>query len=173
MQCAENELRDLMTTLWQSVLGLELRHDDEVMNPLNQDHTVAASVQITGDWEGALAIFCPAPLARQVSAVMFDTTPAETSSELIQDAMGELANIIGGGVTALHPGECHLSLPTVADGTVFSLRVRGSKVVSEVGFECEGHSFKVTLLARDRPDDRDRREAGTRVQGGGLRLIEG
>lgn len=173
MQCAENELRDLTTTLWGSVLGLELRHDDEVMNPVNQDHTVAASVQITGDWEGALAIFCPAPLARQVSAVMFDTTPDETSNESIQDAMGELANIIGGGVKALHPGECHLSLPTVADGTVFSLRVRGSKVVSEVGFDCEGHSFKVTLLARDRQDDLSHRDPEIRVQGGDLRVIGG
>lgn len=73
--------------------------------------------------------------------------------DLVQDSMGEMANIIGGGVKGLFDGECRLSLPTVADGTVYTLRVRGSKVVSEVGFECEGYPFKVSLLERDVPDD--------------------
>ncbi len=113
---------------------------------------VAASVQITGAWHGALVIFCPATLARRVASVMFGITPDETSGELIQDALGELANIIAGGVKALIPGTCMLTLPTVADGAVFTLRIRGSYVVSEVGFECEGHPFRVSLLAKSESD---------------------
>lgn len=152
MQFAEHEIGQLTATAWETVLGLDVKSSVEPMSPSEYDHVVAASVQITGAWHGALVIFCPATLARRVASVMFALTPDETSGELIQDALGELANIIAGGVKALIPGTCTLTLPTVADGAVFTLRIRGSYVVSEVGFECEGHPFRVSLLAKGESD---------------------
>ena len=159
MQCPDEQIRELIDMLWGTVLSLDLQHQPQAQPPANHERTLAASVQITGDWEGAVALFCPAPLAREISTIMFDSP--ETSDELIQDAMGELANIIAGGIKALLPGECLLSLPTVADGTVFTLRVRGSRVVSEVGFESRGHPFTVSLLTHDESGELSNQREGS------------
>ena len=149
MQFATDDIKQLIETAWHSVLGLELSTDPDLMDPMSHHHTVAASVQISGGWNGALVVFCQADLGRRVAAIMFDVENGELAVELVQDAMGELANIIGGGIKGLVDGECHLSLPTVADGTVYSLRVRGGRVVKEMGFRSGGHQFKVSLLERD------------------------
>lgn len=153
MQFAEQEICQLTATAWDTVLGLDVKSNVESMSLSKYDHMVAASVQITGAWHGALVLFCPATLARRWASVMFGITSEEASDELVQDALGELANILAGGVKALIPGTCTLTLPTVADGAVFTLRIRGSYVVSEVWFECEGHPFRVSLLAKGESDD--------------------
>lgn len=149
MQFVKHEIDDVTKTAWETMLGLRVTADLEPMVTSAQDHTVAASVQITGGWNGAVVLFCPAALARQVASVMFAIDEREASADQVQDALGELANIISGGVKGLLPGECHLSLPTVADGTVYTLRVRGSHVVLEAAFACDGHQFKLSLLAHD------------------------
>lgn len=149
MQFVKHEIDDVTKTAWETILGLRVTTDLEPRIPSTHDHTVAASVQITGGWNGAVVLFCPVALARQVASVMFAIDEREASADQVQDALGELANIISGGVKGLLPGECHLSLPTVADGTVYSLRVRGSRVVLEAAFECDGHQFTLSILARD------------------------
>ena len=149
MQFARDDIQQLIETAWQSVLGLEVSTDPRLMDPMSHHDTVAASVQISGGWNGALVVFCPADLGRRVAAIMFDVEDGELAVELVQDAMGELANIIGGGVKGLIDGECHLSLPTAADGAVYKLRVRGGRVVTQIMFQSGGHQFKVSLLERD------------------------
>ena len=149
MQFVKHEIDDVTKTAWETILGLRVTADLGPRVPSTHDHTVAASVQITGGWNGAVVLFCPAALARRVAAVMFAIDEQEASADQIQDALGELTNIISGGVKGLLPGKCYLSLPTVADGTVYTLRVRGSRVVFEAAFTCDGHQFKLSLLARD------------------------
>lgn len=149
MQFVKHEIDDVTKTAWETILGLQVTASLDPMVPSTHDHTVAASVQITGGWNGAVVLFCPEALARQVASVMFAIDELEASTEQVQDALGELANIISGGVKGLLPGQCHLSLPTVADGTVYSLRVRGSHVVLEAAFGCDGHQFSLSILARD------------------------
>lgn len=73
--------------------------------------TRGARVFISGGWEGAVALGCSEALARKVASVMFAKTPQDMTVEEIEDAVGELANIIGGNIKALLPGPSELSLP--------------------------------------------------------------
>ena len=149
MPSAEQDLRALTQMLWRSMVGLRLTNKDQTPSSMSFGQNVAASVEIIGGWAGTLAIVCPVPLARKIAAAMFDTTDEQTSDDLSQDAMGELANILGGGIKGQMPGECHLSLPAVTDATVFLQGLDSQGVVSEVGFECEGYSVTVSLHGSD------------------------
>ena len=145
----ENEIHQITESIWSSVLGLEVRRGAPAGIPVKQEHTLAGCVQITGAWEGAVALHCAIGLARQVTALMFGMDPGNASIEEVQDALGELVNMTGGNIKALLAEPCYLSLPTVVEGNNYTLRIPGSVPVNQVAFECQGQPFLVTLLEKE------------------------
>lgn len=144
----ENEICQVTESIWGSVLGVEVRRRALAEIPAKQEHTLAGCVQLTGAWEGAVALHCAIGLARQVAALMFSMDPGSASIEEVQDALGELVNMTGGNIKALLAEPCYLSLPTVVEGNNYTLRIPGSVLVSQVAFECQGQPFLVTLLEK-------------------------
>jgi chemotaxis protein CheX len=145
----EDEICQITESIWGSVLGVEIRRCELAEIPAKQEHTLAGCVQLTGAWEGAVALHCDVGLARQVAALMFSMDPGSASIEEVQDALGELVNMTGGNIKALLAEPCYLSLPTVVEGSNYTLRIPGSVLVSQVAFECQGHPFLVALLEKD------------------------
>lgn len=70
-------------------------------------------VHITGPRPHTVQLSFGAALGDRIAAEMFQMPVEELDDEARADALGELANVIGGGVKALFPGHCQLSLPTV------------------------------------------------------------
>jgi chemotaxis protein CheX len=89
---------------------------------------LGASVQFTGDWEGAIAVGCDAAFGNEIAAAMFAMGSDEVTDDEITDALGELANMIAGNVKPLLPGAASLSLPTVFSGSEVRLGIPGAKV---------------------------------------------
>jgi len=92
---------------------------------------VMASVQITGCWQGSVVITCSRAVAEAVTAAMFGTEPGETTPDDLQDAMGEIANMIGGNIKNRMPVPSGLSLPTVAVGARLTARFPGTQVATQ------------------------------------------
>jgi CheY-specific phosphatase CheX len=131
------------------VLGLTVQRSSEGSLLPRKEPALAGCVQITGAWEGAVALHGSATLARQAASIMFGMNPEEATSEEVQDALAELTNITGGNVKTLLPEPCLLSLPAVVEGNDYTFRVPGSVPASCLAFECEGQPFLVTLLHRE------------------------
>jgi len=157
MAFAESEICQITQTIWSSVLGLETERIEWKIEATHHEPFLTGCVSITGAWEGAVTLDCSAQLARQLAAVMMRQEPEQTSSDDIADALGELTNILGGNVKRLLPGPSRLTLPAVAEGRDYHLKVAGSQLLSEISFECEGEPMRVTLLQRD--------ENGRRIRG--------
>ncbi len=151
MPLATHDLSQLTETTWQTVFGQDLIPAEEA-DTIAIHGDVAASVDIGGTWQGRLVITFPTELARQATASMFDVSPGEADIELIGDAIGEIANIIGGGVKALVGGECFLSLPAFAEGTSHIQQLRSGDILNHVGFLSAGQRFDVTLLGQTSTD---------------------
>jgi len=149
MQFVENEVCQITESIWALVLGLEVRRSPLAVLPAGKEGMLTGCVQITGAWEGAVTLCCSVALARQAASLMFDTDPASITIEQIQDALAELANMMGGNLKALLPEPCHLSLPAVVEGNDSTLHIPGSSLVSQVAFECQGQPLLVMLLKRD------------------------
>jgi chemotaxis protein CheX len=147
MSIDQEQIRELTETVWSTVLSMPL-----VSSPSATalgGPTVTSCVQITGAWEGAVAIRCTAGFARRAAGVMFDTTAEDATAEDVRDALGELANIVGGNLKGILPGPSLLSLPTVAEGTDYHLTVPGGAVVCDIWFDCEGEPLAVEIVTRD------------------------
>jgi chemotaxis protein CheX len=96
--------------VWTSLVG-----DGEVLVPLPvpaPEVTVSAWVQITGPWNGAVVVTCDEPTAVALTECLLRARPpAVIEAEDVEDALGELANVLGGNVKAALPGSSTLGLP--------------------------------------------------------------
>jgi len=95
------------------------------------DTEVLASVQITGTWQGAIVVTCSRALADAVTAAMFGMDVGEAGQAELEDAMGEIANMIGGNIKNRMPVPSSLSLPTVAVGARLTARFPGTRVAAQ------------------------------------------
>jgi chemotaxis protein CheX len=142
------EILQIASIIWETTLGLPIT-PEIFAGPPSASRSTAACIQITGAWNGAILLDCPADIARLVASIMFSTDEDKVSVNDLQDAVAELANMIGGHVKALLPGTCYLSLPAVIEGGDYSHRVPGSKLLGRVGFNCNGHAVSIAVLERE------------------------
>lgn len=139
------DIEDIARTIWATLFDLPLELAE--VGEFSAEPSVTSCVQIDGAWHGALVLKCPMPLARTLTAQMFQ---AQSPPDLddVRDALGELANMLGGNVKALLPAPCQISLPAVAVGSDYELSVIGAAEVASVTFLCGGEPLLVTLLQR-------------------------
>lgn len=143
------QLDEVMNTVWQMLLGHEIAHAElpEPWCPSGTDN-LQARVQISGTWDGALTIECSLKLARAMAEEMFCMEPGEAAPEEIQDALGELVNVVGGNVKALFDGSAKLSLPAVTSGITDNAALADDKATLRRGFHYCGEPVRVGLLIR-------------------------
>jgi chemotaxis protein CheX len=107
-----DDLTEITNEIWSSYL------DPEQVSPLlpfgaDGALEVSATVSVTGGWRGHVVVECSAQAAREVAAALMGIEATEVTGEDLADALGELANVIGGNVKSLLPSPSALSLPHV------------------------------------------------------------
>jgi chemotaxis protein CheX len=93
-------------------------------------------------------VSCTTELAGTVTAAMLALPVEEIAQEDISDAVGEVANMIGGTVKSLMIEPAELSLPTVIFGSI-TASVPGTELLQQVDRSCCGEPLRVTVLAAD------------------------
>ncbi len=145
----ETYIREITQSVWSTMLGMPLEARWGAVDASDPPPGVTSWVCITGSWCGAITIECSSTAARRAAGAMFGMAPEEASLEEVNDAMGEVANIIGGNLKGLLEGPVSLSLPTVAER--FDVEAQGSgpvAVVRAARFESEGEPLVVRVFAR-------------------------
>lgn len=120
--------------------------DETVDNDSIHDALMRGSVTIEGRSQAIVTVDCSEALARRLGGAMFDTDPSTLSDEEVADALGEVANIIGGNIKALLPGPSRLGLPQIDYG----VQEKPSKIAVEQAFRCTGEPFRVCLASTAR-----------------------
>jgi CheY-specific phosphatase CheX len=116
--------------------------------PGNNSYT--ATVGFVGDWRGAVLVRCGIPTAERLARRLFKL--ASISDDDVADAMGELANMIGGNLKSVLPSGVLLSVPNVALGGDLAVRICGGNDSKSTIYTCEAGTFEVTLV-RTSPAD--------------------
>jgi chemotaxis protein CheX len=97
---------------WSALVG-----DDEFLVPVpgGLPHDALSSwVEIVGPWTGTVVLTCARSTAAELSRCLLkEHAPPVLDDEDVDDALGELANVVGGNVKALLPGPAVLGLPEV------------------------------------------------------------
>ncbi len=103
-------------------------------------------VQMTGDWNGAVLLECTPRQACLFAGRILSMEPPAIVDDGVCDAIGELANVIGGNFKCGMSTGVRLSMPTVLDGSHYDVRMEGSEVRERIAFQCSEGYFWVTLL---------------------------
>ena len=149
MQLTDVDLAEVVEAVWTSMLGFDLVTSADPYVYGGDGLHLTGTVQITGAWDGAVMVEVPEVLARHVAATMFGMEDEELGDDEVRDALGEMANMIGGNVKGMLVGDSSLSLPTVAEGRDYRVSVPGGGVVRELTYLCEGQGMRVRLLTRN------------------------
>jgi chemotaxis protein CheX len=101
-------------------------------------------VSFVGEWSGAVLVRCGVVTAEKLAQRLFQVE--RVSSDDVADAMGELANMIGGNLKSVLPTGVALSVPNVALGNDLAVRVCGGRESKSTIYSCEAGDFEVTLV---------------------------
>lgn len=139
--------------IFSAMLGTELTVGSpyEDPHPFGSSTEVTAFIGLAGGLAGYVSLHCELAQAREFTARLLGSTSDDSiSTDEICDAVGELVNMIAGGVkTALsgeHPVE--ITLPTVVMTPKPDMRVKSGKGVV-VPFEDPSGSFLVELTLEE------------------------
>ena len=142
MSITADELREIVCNIWLTQLEMDLVPFDAI----SDDAVVmTGSIQIGGDWAGAVHVQCGEALIRDAAAVMFRSAPAQVNRRDLRDALGELTNMTAGNIKAMLPGHNHISLPSVTDGTDYAIVVLEASVVARECFVFGSDTMIVTV----------------------------
>lgn len=137
-----HDIDDLTRQVWENVLGQSVE-----LAALNGTcPNVTSSVQIMGAWTGTVSLRMTTELATVIAGSMFEMEADELGQEEIDDAVGEMANMIGGNVKSLLPGPSQLSMPTVSGGEE-PPHFPGTVLGEHLEYEVAGQPFTVSVLA--------------------------
>lgn len=138
--------QDLLVQVVNDVMETFVGVLGEPLAPHSNDQLpVGASVQVSGAWTGSVLVSCSEAFAGYAAASMFESTVDDLGPEDISDALGEIANMIGGSVKSLMPEPSQLSLPLVTFGSTRQV-VPGGTLVQEMHRLCGTEPFHVSVI---------------------------
>ncbi len=153
MTITDDDVMGLAEEIWESLLELSIQRIPDASD-VDDAATMTACIQFTGSWEGSLSIYCGDEFVRLAAGRMFASDPDGLSTEDVEDALGEIANVAGGNLKSLLPVGAEISLPTVVRGDRYAIHFPGSSVIASVPFECEGQPIRIVVFRRCSDDDK-------------------
>ncbi|WP_414652443.1 chemotaxis protein CheX [Geomonas sp.] len=115
-----NATKEVFTTM----VMLDPQDQYPLSEPITTFHcSVTGMVGLAGTYTGILSIHCPKPLALRITSNMLGMDVEEVGED-VNDAMGEIANMLGGYVKQiLSKGglDINLSIPTVIAGEEYTV----------------------------------------------------
>ena len=105
-------VQSIADEVWPSLVG-----DGEAFVPVPVPppaDVVSAWVDIVGPWTGSVVLSCaPATAEALTESVLMTRPPTVVDQEDVEDALGELANVLGGNIKSVLPGGSRLGLPQI------------------------------------------------------------
>ncbi len=138
-------LEQIVKSVFTTMLELEVSVTEAPQKPAGS--RLASFVQLTGDWNGTVLLECSPQQACALAGRVLCMDPPSAVDDDVRDAMGELANVIGGNIKSGMSVGVSLSMPIVMDGKDYDLRVCGAEIWERLNFECTDGPFWVTVLA--------------------------
>ncbi len=141
---ASSDIVEITQEVWSSFLSLELVPVDADSAPLHGPRLTGV-VSISGGWQGTVVLECALAHAVAAAEAMFASEPGTLSGEEVSDALGELTNMVGGNVKSLLPAPSALSIPSVAEGDSYTVRVPGAVLVDRVALQSAAGLLHISL----------------------------
>ena len=140
-----SELAQIVESVFATMLNLEAGVDGTPW--FSGVDRLTAALHMAGDWNGAILLECDRRQACQFAGRFLSMDAPDSVDDVVRDVLGELVNMIGGNMKCVLTRGIRLSMPSVVDGSDYSLRICGAAVRERLAFRCAEGAFWVTVLA--------------------------
>jgi len=135
-------LAEVVTFVWEVFVGGDIAYlpsEASTSGKSNIDDGVCASISIGGCWTATIIARVSDELAMHIAACLLGMAHSELDDELINDALGELANVVGGNIKGLLASEgSSLTLPMVGRSPQ---TISGPHRTMLAEFDVDGHAM--------------------------------
>lgn len=110
-------------------------------------NSITGVIGLAGTYKGVLAIHCPNEVAMAITG-SFLGMDVEEINEDVEDAVGEIANMLGGSVKSIlseNGRDIDLSLPSIIRGESYEFQPTREVDRVVIPFECDAGKFAVEL----------------------------
>jgi CheY-specific phosphatase CheX len=125
-----------------SMLAMSVWPVEDISMPITE--ALTATVRFEGSWTGLLDLECSPLLAMDLTLRLLPYLEENPEPEFVLDALGELANVMGGNLKAVLPRGVEVSMPTVSKGPVERMQASENDRVS-VRFTSGQSEFAISL----------------------------
>lgn len=147
MHMERQELDELIQMLWMSFMNTQL-NPAPTLDPDAHKSLMTAVVRLTGEDETSIFVECTKEMAREIASSMFQCGQDELAPDEVHDALGEIANVLGGNIKGVLAMDHQLSLPVVVEGPREHVKSPNGEVMHHVGYTCAGSPIQFTLARR-------------------------
>jgi chemotaxis protein CheX len=142
---------DATKDVFSTMVMMQLHDNYPLSVPVTHFHcSITGMVGLAGTYTGILSIHTPQSFALKIASNMLGTDVTEVGED-VNDALGEIANMLGGHVKmVLSKGglDINLSIPTVISGEEYTINAMSDDDCVVIPFDFEGNRFLVGLKLR-------------------------
>ena len=111
------------------------------------ENTITGVIGLAGTHKGVLAVHVPHPVAFAITGSFLGIELDEVTED-VEDAIGEIANMLGGNVKSILSGkgrDIDLSLPSTVSGKEYGFHTIKGADKTVIAFDCAKGTFYVEL----------------------------
>jgi chemotaxis protein CheX len=145
----EHYLTDAMLEVFASMIFIDIAPEAASEDPVSVfEPNLSSLIGLAGDLKGVLAIHCPSAVAMGVTSAMLGMEVTDLGED-VKDAIGEIANMVAGGLKEAMAGtagkKIELAIPTTVIGK--AIRTSGLSGASRImiPFSCPLGRFALEL----------------------------
>jgi CheY-specific phosphatase CheX len=138
----QEHVPQIAADVFGSMLAMSVWPVEAVSRPIAD--ALTATVRFEGAWSGVLDLECSPLLAMDLALRLLPYLQENPEQEFVLDALGEVANVMGGNLKAVLPRGVEVSMPTVSAGPVNRMKVSDQDRVS-VRFSSGQNEFAISL----------------------------
>lgn len=139
---------DATNEIFSSMVMMELRVKGDIQSTLAPlENSITGVIGLAGTHKGVLAIHFPKPVAMAITGSFLGMDVDEINED-VEDAVGELANMLGGSVKSILSAkgrDIDLSLPSVISGENYDFQPTRELERVVIPFQCDAGEFIVEL----------------------------
>jgi chemotaxis protein CheX len=137
-------VNQIVEHVFQTMMGLEVKQADAPFPPAGE--LITAAISLAGTWKGAVLVECGLKEAFLFTSKMLCMDAPTSLNDDVRDALGELANMVGGNLKSVLPGGVGLSLPTVVWGQDYTMQICRAGKARRWIFQCPEATFAIELI---------------------------
>jgi chemotaxis protein CheX len=145
-------VKSAVTEVFDTMLNFKAQLEAPGAEVLNGEAHVASAVGFIGRLTGVVYIYATARFARRITCLMLGLEEAQIDGEeMVNDAMGELANMVVGHLKSRLADRgmpCVLTIPSIVRGSHFTIEAVSSTTRRVACFRCNDHQIVIETLLK-------------------------